>query len=66
MKVSAAIEVTLALLAQAQRISTLVAAAQAANRTDLLPEEYDAILADDDKARADLVAAIALAKSQGR
>jgi len=57
----AAIDLTLALLNRAAAISSLVARAQSEGR-DLLPEEWAAIQGDDDKARADLVAAITKAK----
>lgn len=57
----AAIDLTLALLSRAAAVSSLVARAQAENR-DLLLEEWKAITDDDDRARADLAAAIAKAK----
>ncbi|HZR02656.1 MAG TPA: hypothetical protein VFA81_05745 [Burkholderiales bacterium] len=59
--VLAAIDLTLALLNRATAISSLVARAQSESR-DLLPEEWAAIQSDDDRAREELVAAIAKAK----
>lgn len=59
--VLAAIDLTLELLTRAAAISSLVQRAQSEGR-DLLPEEWQAITDDADKARANLAAAIAKAK----
>ena len=64
--VLAAIDLTLALITRAARISTLVAQAQAANRTELNQEEWDAINTDDGTQRQRLVDGIAKAKTEGR
>jgi hypothetical protein len=60
--ISLAIELALQLLTRSQQISTVVAAAQAAGRDHLTPEEWSAITSQADDARAALVAAIAKAK----
>lgn len=65
MKVLAAIDLLIALLNSAGRISVLIAKAQAESR-DLSEEEWGQIVADDDAARASLVDAIAKAKAEGR
>lgn len=61
----AAVDLVLALLTRAQAISSIIAQAQAENR-DITQAELDQIVADDDKARTDLVAAIEKAKAEGR
>lgn len=61
----AAIDLILALLTRASAISALVAQAQAEKR-DLTEAEMNQIIAEDDKARAGLVAAIEKAKAEGR
>lgn len=63
---SAAIELTLQLLAKATEISTVVAKAQGEGRTTLTPEEWQGITAADDAARTLLVDAIEAAKEDGR
>jgi RNA:NAD 2'-phosphotransferase (TPT1/KptA family) len=65
MPVLAAIDLLLALLDRAAAISAKIAAAQAENRP-LSDSEWAAIVEDDDKARAELEAAIARAKEEGR
>ena len=65
MQVLAAIDLLLALLDRAAAISAKIAAAQAEGRP-LSDAEWAAIVADDDEARLDLVAAIAKAKAEGR
>ena len=64
-KALAAIDLLIALLNSAGRISVLIAKAHAESR-DLTEEEWAQIVADDDSARASLVEAIAKAKSEGR
>jgi hypothetical protein len=64
--ISAAIELTLALITKATEISTVVAKAQGEGRTTLTPEEWQSITAADDAARMGLVNAIAAAKAEGR
>lgn len=65
MQISAAIELVLALLAQAQRISGVLAKAIAESR-DISPDEWADIKAADDAARDELAAAIAKAEAEGR
>jgi hypothetical protein len=59
MTTALAINLLLALIDHAQQISAIIQAAQSAGRTDLTSDEWNTILASDDKARAALVAAIA-------
>lgn len=61
----AAIDLILALITRAQAISSLVAQAQAEKR-ELTRAEWDQIISEDDKARADLAAAIEKARAEGR
>lgn len=63
---SAAIELTLQLLAKASEISTVVAKAQGEGRATLTPQEWQSITAADDAARTLLVDAIGAAKEDGR
>lgn len=63
---SAAIELTLQLLAKATEISSVVAKAQGEGRTTLTPQEWQSITAADDAARTLLVDAIGAAKEDGR
>ena len=65
MNTLAAVDLVLALLTRVQAISSIIAQAQAEKR-DITQAELDQIVADDDKARVDLVAAIEKAKSEGR
>lgn len=65
MEVSAAIELVLALLAQAQRISGVIGKAIAENRK-ISPAEWAEIKAADDASRSTLVDAIKKAESEGR
>lgn len=64
--ISAAIELTLQLIAKATEISTLVSKAQGEGRTELTPAEWQSIKTADDAARTLLVDAIEAAKEQGR
>lgn len=65
MSVTAALELLLALLARTQEISILIAKLNAEGRTTLTDEEWAVIVAADDRARADLVAAIEAARRPG-
>ncbi|MGH7744389.1 MAG: hypothetical protein ACREQ5_06145 [Candidatus Dormibacteria bacterium] len=58
MTVQIAISLLLALIDRAQQISQIINTAQNANRTTLTPDEWAAVVAPDDKARAVLVAAL--------
>lgn len=60
--VSAALDLLLALLEQAGKISALIQTAQAAGQTDLPPDAWAGIIGADDSAEAALLAAIAEAK----
>lgn len=64
-KVSLALELAIQLLVQSQRISTLVASAQAAGR-DITDEEWRGITTDADASRQALVRAIENAQAAGR
>lgn len=65
MQISAAIELVLALLAQAQRISGVIGKAIAENRA-ISPTEWAEIKAADSASRVSLVEAIAKAEAEGR
>ena len=65
MNVLAAIDLVLALITRSQAISSVIANAQSEGR-DLTQAEWDQILKDDDSARAELLAAIEKARSEGR
>lgn len=65
MHISAAIELVLSLLAQAQRISAVLAKAIAEKR-EISPTEWSDIKAADDAARTNLADAIKRAESEGR
>ena len=58
MTVQLAISLLLALIDRAAAISQIIAAAQAAGRTDLTPDEWNTILSADDRARTSLINAI--------
>lgn len=60
--VSAAVDLLVALLSNAQQISTLIQTAQAAGRTTLTADEWATIVGADNSAEVALVAAIAKAK----
>ena len=62
MKVVVALDLALHLLIEAQKISALVAHAQAQGRTDLTDGQLAEVLHDADTARTRLVAAIEAAK----
>lgn len=62
MKVVLALDLALHLLIQAQKISMLVAHAQAQGRTDLTDGQMTEIIHDADTARARLAAAVEAAK----
>lgn len=61
--VSAAVDLLVALLSNAQQISTLIQTAQAAGRTTLTADEWSTVVGADDSAEAALLAAIAKAKA---
>jgi hypothetical protein len=58
MTVQLAISLLLALIDRAAAISSIIATAQAAGRTDLTPDEWNTILSADDRARTSLINAI--------
>lgn len=58
MKAAAAIELALQLIDAAARLGQLVRQARAEGREDLTDDELQAVVADNDAARAQLVAAI--------
>lgn len=58
MNVNTAIDLLLALMLNAQKISVLIAQARAEGREDLTAAELATLRAEDDAARAKLVAAI--------
>jgi hypothetical protein len=64
--VAAAVDLLVELLSQAQKISGLVQAAQAAGQVDLTDAQWATITGADDSAEAALVAAIAAAKAAGK
>lgn len=64
--VLSAIDLLLALMTRAAQIQTIIAQAQADGRSDLKPEEWAAINAEDESERQRLVDAIATAKGEGR
>jgi tellurite resistance protein len=64
--VSAAVDLLVALLENAQQISQLIQTAQANGQTSLTPEQWATVTGNDDSAEAALNAAIAAAKSAGR
>ena len=66
MPVTAAVALLVALLQNAQQISSLIQTAQAAGRTTLTPEEWATLTGNDDSAEALVVAAIAAAKARGQ
>ena len=66
MGVTAAVDLLLALLQNATKISEIIQTAQAAGQTTLTPEQWASITGDDDSAEAALTAAIAAAKAAGK
>ena len=64
--VSAAVDLLVALITNAQQISQLIQSAQANGQTNLTPEQWATVTGADDSAEAALVAAIAAAKAAGR
>jgi hypothetical protein len=64
--VSAAIDLLVALISNAQQISQLIQTAQAAGQTDLTAEQWSSIVGADNSAEAALAAAIAAAKAAGK
>jgi len=64
--VSAAIDLLVALITNAQQISTLIQNAQAAGQTDLTAAQWATIVGADNSAEAALTAAIAAAKAAGK
>lgn len=65
-EVSAAIDLLVALIDNAQQISQLIQAAQASGQTSLTPAQWAQITGADDSAEAALTAAIATAKAAGK
>lgn len=63
--VSAAVDLLVALITNAQQISQLIQTAQAAGQTNLTPEQWATVVGADDSAEAALTAAIAAAKAAG-
>jgi len=61
--VSAAIDLLLELIANAQKIGAIIQAAQAAGSTTLTADQWSQIVGADDSAEAALTAAIARAKA---
>lgn len=66
MPVAAAVDLLVALLQNAQSISQLIQAAQAAGQTELTAEQWATITGNDDSAEAALAAAIIAAKAAGK
>jgi hypothetical protein len=64
--VTAAVDLLVALLSNASKISQIIQAAQAAGQTTLTPEQWQSIVGDDDSAEAALAAAIAAARAAGK
>jgi hypothetical protein len=64
--VSAAIDLLVALLNNAQNIGQIIQTAQANGQTKLTPEQWASITGADDSAEANLTAAIAAAKAAGK
>lgn len=64
--ISAAVDLLVALLQNAQQISELIQSAQAAGQTELTPDQWASITGNDDSAEAALTAAIAAAKAVGK
>lgn len=63
---TAALDLLVALLANASTISQLIQSAQAAGQTDLTAAQWAQITGADDSAEASLTAAIAAAKAAGK
>jgi hypothetical protein len=57
--IDAAIDLALALIAQANQIGTAITAAKAAGQTTLSADQWSTIIASDNTARAALVSALA-------
>ncbi len=64
--VSAAVDLLVAILTNAQAISQIIQEAQASGQTTLTPAQWATIVGNDDSAEAALSAAIAQAKAQGK
>jgi hypothetical protein len=64
--VSAAVDLLVALLTNAQAISQIIQEAQASGATTLTAAQWATITGNDDSAEAELTAAIAAAKAQGK
>ena len=64
--VSAAIDLLVALISNAQQISQLIQTAQATGATTLTAAQWATITGNDDSAEAALAAAIAAAKAAGK
>jgi hypothetical protein len=65
-EVSAAIDLLVELIEQAQKISLIVQTQQAAGLTTLTADQWASIVGDDDSAEAALTQAIAAAKAAGK
>lgn len=63
--VSAAVDLLVALLSNAQAISQIIQEAQSSGQTTLTAAQWSTIVGNDDSAEAALVAAIAAAKAAG-
>ena len=63
---SAAVDLLVALLSNAQQISQLIQTAQAAGQTNLTADQWATITGADDSAEASLTAAIAAAQAAGK
>lgn len=66
MQVTAAIDLLLTMINRAQRVSAMIQSAKEQGRTSLTDEEVDELVTKNDTARAELDAAIAKAKAEGR
>lgn len=66
MQITAALELLFQLTQAAAKFSALIQQARAEGRTELSADELNSLIAENDKATADLSAAIAAAKAEGR
>jgi hypothetical protein len=64
--ISAAVDLLVALINNAQQISTMIQAAQGAGQTTLTPDQWATIIGADNSAEASLTQAIATAKAAGK
>lgn len=63
MKISAALELALQLMAGASRLTTLIKTARAEGRDELTAVELNSVIVENDAAATELLAAIAAAKA---